>query len=120
MYWTTAGHASTKFLVFPLPILIFITHVLQDRVSCGVLDLFISALKFYLLGGRNYCIYDKRANIFFTALSSLSVFKDMEKDAEGQIKSVMLMGLPATSLEVKRNFSHGLYQNADGEKNGRE
>lgn len=44
----------------------------------------------------------------------------MEKDAEGQIKSVMLMGLPATSLEVKRNFSHGLYQNADGEKNGRE
>lgn len=30
----------------------------------------------------------------------------MEKDAEGQIKTVMLMGLPATSLEVKWNFSN--------------
>lgn len=37
---------------------------------------------------------------FFAALSSLSVLKDVDKDAEGQIKSVMLMALPATSLEV--------------------
>lgn len=75
-----------------------------------VLYLFISALKLCWVNVGEIIIFIITEQTVSTpSLSSLSVIKDIGKDASGPIKPVMLMGHSATSLEVSQNFMYAFY-----------